>query len=51
MIRKCDSHQGCVKGIRKVCQLMERCEGHGKDERVCGKVRYLSGGVTVLREV
>ena len=25
VVRKCDSHQGGVKGIRKVCQLMERC--------------------------
>ena len=31
IIRKCDSHQGDVKGIIKVCQLMERCEGHGGD--------------------
>ena len=23
--RKCNSHQGGVKGIRKVCQLMDRC--------------------------
>ena len=22
------SYQGGVKGIRKVCQLMERCDGH-----------------------
>ena len=29
VFRKCDSHQGDVKGIRKVCQLMERCDGHG----------------------
>ena len=25
VVRKCDSHQG---GVRKVCQLMERCDGH-----------------------
>ena len=24
VVRKSDSHQGGVKGIRKVCQLMER---------------------------
>ena len=31
VVRKCDSQQGGVKGIRKVlvCQLMERCDGHG----------------------
>ena len=29
VVRKCDSHQGGVKGIRKVCQLIERCDGHG----------------------
>ena len=35
------------------CQLMERCHGHdhGRGVRECGKVRELSGGVTVLREV
>ena len=27
--RKCDSHQGGVKGIKNKCQLMERCDGHG----------------------
>ena len=27
-----------MKGIRKVCQLMERCEGHGGDVKVIGKV-------------
>ena len=26
VVRKCDSCQVGVKGIRKVCQLMERCE-------------------------
>ena len=28
VVRMCDSHQGGVKGIRKVCQLKERCNGH-----------------------
>ena len=52
-MRKCDSHQGGVKGIKQECQLMERCDGqdHGGGVRECGKVRQLSGGVTVLREV
>ena len=35
--RNCDTHQGGVKGIRKVCQLMERCDSHGQGVRVCGK--------------
>ena len=52
-LRKCDSHQGGVKGIKQKCQLMERCDGHdhGGGVRECGKVRQLSGGVTVLMEV
>ena len=52
-LRKCDSHQGGVKGIKQKRQLMERCDGHdhGGGVRECGKVRQLSGGVTVLREV
>ena len=28
--RECDSPKGDVKGIRKVCQLMERCDTHGR---------------------
>ena len=27
-LRKCDSHQRGVKGIKHECQLMERCDGH-----------------------
>ena len=27
-----------VKVIRNLFQLMERCDGHGEDVRVCGKV-------------
>ena len=27
VVRKCGSHQG---GIKKVCQLMERYDGHGE---------------------
>ena len=60
---RCDGHgvmqkgircqQGGVKGIKQECQLMERCDGHDHEGgvRECGKVRQLSGGVTVLREV
>ena len=36
--RRCDSCQGGVKCIRKVCQLMERCDGHGKSVKVPEKV-------------
>ena len=38
VVRKCDSHQGGVKGIRKVWQLMERCGGYGGDVKVHGEV-------------
>ena len=38
VVRKCASHQVGVKGIRKVCQLMERCDGHGGDVKVFGEV-------------
>ena len=27
--RRCVNHQGGVKGVRKVCQVIERCDGHG----------------------
>ena len=42
-----------MKGINHECQLMEKCDGHDHrgGGRECGKVRQLSGGVTVLREV
>ena len=43
-----------MKGINQECQLMERYDGHdhgGGVGRECGKMRQLSGGVTVLREV
>ena len=42
-----------MKGIKQECQLMERGDGHdhGGGLRECWKVRQLSGGVTVLREV
>ena len=28
--RKCDNHQGGVKGTKNECQLMERCDGYGE---------------------
>ena len=43
LVRKCDSP-------KQVCQLVRRCNGNDH-VRECGKVRQLSGGVTVLREV
>ena len=52
-LKKDDSHQGGVKGIKHECQLMERCDGHdhGAGVRECGDNRQLSGGVTVLTKV
>ena len=28
-VRMCDSSKGGVSSITQVCQLMERCDGHG----------------------
>ena len=36
--QKCNIDQKGVKGIKKVCQLMERCDGHGGDIRGYGEV-------------
>ena len=36
--RKCDIIQRGVKGIRKVCRLIKRCDGYGGGVRRCGKV-------------
>ena len=38
VVRRCDSSQGGVKGVRNRIQLMERYGGRGEDVRVCGKV-------------
>ena len=38
VVRKCDSHQGGMKGSSKVCQLTERCDGHLGEVSGCGKV-------------
>ena len=50
---KCDSNQGGVEGIGHECQLMERCDGHDHEGgvRECGKVRHLSGGLKVVRNL
>ena len=34
--------------IRKVCQLMDRFDGHGGDVKVIGEVWQLSGSATVI---
>ena len=36
--RMCDSPQEGLKGIRKVCLLMDRCDGRGGDVQVLGEV-------------
>ena len=33
VVKKCDSPQGGVTGIRIVCYLVERCDGHGENVR------------------
>ena len=38
VVRKCDSHHGVMKGIRKMCQLMERWDGHGEDVKMLKEV-------------
>ena len=38
VVRKCDNHQGGVKCIRKVCQLMERCNAYGRSVKELGDV-------------
>ena len=29
VVRKCGSSEGAVSSIKKECQLMEKCDGHG----------------------
>ena len=36
--RKCDSTKRGVKGMRKLSQLMERCDGYEGGVRRCGMV-------------
>ena len=36
--KRCDIHQGGVKVFRKVCQLMEKYEAHGRSVHELGKV-------------
>ena len=36
--RRCDTPHGGLKDVRKVCQVMERCDGYGGDVKVLGEV-------------
>ena len=36
--RWCDTPEGGVKDVRKICQVMERWDGHGVDVKVLGEV-------------
>ena len=36
--KRCDSPQGGVNDVRKMFQLMERCDAHGRSVQVLGKV-------------
>ena len=38
VVRKYDSLQVGVKGIKKVCQLIERCDGHVEGVQICGEI-------------
>ena len=49
--RKFDSPQGGVNNIRKLFQLMERCDAHGRSVQELGEVLQFSGSVTTIREV
>ena len=49
--RRCDTPQGGVKDVSKVCQVLERYDGHRGDVKVLGEVFHLSGSVTVIRKV
>ena len=57
VVRKCDSYQGGVKGIQKVYQLMERCDGYGGCKGVWATVITFrrcdtpQGGVKDVRKV
>ena len=38
MFSRCDTPQGGVEDVRKVCQVMERCDGHRGDLEVLEEV-------------
>ena len=48
---KCDSHQGGVKLIRSMSQLMERCDSHGGDVTAFNRYDSPKGGVKDIRKV
>ena len=37
-LRRCDTPKGGVKSARKVCQVMERCDGYAGDVTMLGEV-------------
>ena len=37
-LRRYATPQESVKDVRKVCQMMESCDGHGGDVKVLGEV-------------
>ena len=49
VVGKCDSHQGDVKSIKKVCQLMERCDDYGETVTKC--YSYYQVGVKGIKKV
>ena len=38
IVQKVPHSSGGVKDVRKVCEVMERCDGHGGDVNVLGEV-------------
>ena len=36
--RKCDNFQGSMKDVRKVCQLMKRCDAYERSVQELGEV-------------
>ena len=49
--RTCDSPKRGVKGTKEVSQLTERCGGYKGGVRRYGKVRQLTGSVTLIGEM
>ena len=37
-LRRCDTPQGGVIDVKMVCQVIQRCDGHGGDVKVLGEV-------------
>ena len=49
--RKCGSPHGGVKCIRKTCQLMETCDGHGGGVIIIRKCDSCQGSVKDIQKV